>query len=162
MELLPFPLVNDNDSCIKDVNSYIGHAESLVHNAQCDSLSDDFRSLLEYHHLSDIPMALLQPTWRNKRTGDATLASSLDRFFFNDSLLDHLSLYCQWVGLGGLSSHLPIYLEFASGDRKPKAPYKFNSTWLKDKGYLQMVTNHWKTYSPSHGQSVFEVFAKKL
>lgn len=35
-----------------------------------------------------------------------------------------------------MSYHLPIYLEFSCADCKPKAPYKFNSTWLKNEGYF--------------------------
>lgn len=35
----------------------IGHAESWGHNAQIDPLTDHISSLLEDHHLSDIPLA---------------------------------------------------------------------------------------------------------
>ena len=34
---------------------------------------------------------------------------------------------------------MPIYLEIVGDDRKPKTPFKFNSTWIKDESYIQMT-----------------------
>jgi len=66
------------------------------------------------------------------------------------------------VGFGGLSNHSPISLEFACVDCKPKGPYKFNSTWLNDEGYMKMVIDYWKARPLTLGQSIYEAFAKSM
>lgn len=124
-----------------DLNVYIGHAKSWGHNAYIYPLSDHISSLFEDHHLIDTPMVQIQPTRCNRRTREAMLARRLDRFLVKEPL-DHFSLYRQWVGSGGLSNNSLVYVEFSSDDRKPKAPYKFNSTWIKDEGYTNMVTDY--------------------
>ena len=63
-----------------DLNFSLGHSESWGHRAQRDPLSDYFENALDSHNLIDIPSAKLQPTWRNNRIGDDSLARKLDRF----------------------------------------------------------------------------------
>lgn len=70
--------------------------------------------------------------------------------------------YRQWVGSGGLSNHSLIYLEVRGGMNKPKAPYKFNSTWLKDADYIKLVTDYWKSHPPAAGGNIAEGFAHNL
>jgi hypothetical protein len=98
------------------------------------------RTSLEAHSLLDIPSAKLQPTWRNNRVGEDSLARRLDRFLIKEGLLNIGFNYRQWVGSGGLSDHLPIYFEIRGRTDKPKGPFKFNSSWLKDTSYARMVT----------------------
>ena len=50
--------------------------------------------------------------------------------------------------MGGLSDHLPIYMEMECGRARSKRPFKFSSTWLKEASYISMVTDFWKTNSP--------------
>jgi len=76
----------------------------------------------------DIPMIKPLPTWRNQRVGAAALAKRLDRFLIKDSLIQKISLYRQWVGSGGISDHSPIFMEISGPQKKPRAPFKFNST----------------------------------
>lgn len=54
----------------------------------------------------------------------------------------------QWVGMGGLSYHLPIYMELENGRVRLKGPFKFSSTWLKDASYISKITNFWKRNPP--------------
>eukprot|EP00253_Pinus_taeda_P006605 PITA_06605 len=77
------------------------------------------------------------PTWQNRRTGDAARGRRLDRYLIHEDLLNSLTNYRQWVGTRGISDHSPIYLEVAGSFQKPRAPFKFNSTWLKDTKYLR-------------------------
>lgn len=57
---------------------------------------------------------------------------------------------------------MPIYLEIVGGDRKPKAPFNFNSTWFKDDSYIQMIKKDWKTYNVHPAQSTSLIFAYKM
>jgi len=70
------------------------------------------------------------------------LARRLDRFLIKERLLGNFHNYREWVGLGGLSHHSPIYLEISGHDHKPKEPLKFNATWLKDPEYLCLVSDY--------------------
>lgn len=68
----------------------------------------------------------------------------------------------QWVGSGGISDHRPIYLEIKGGMNKPKGPFKFNATWLRDVEYIHLVTNYWRNHPPAAERTISEGFAKNL
>jgi len=89
----------------------------------------------------DIPTAKLQPTWRKNRVGEDFLSRRLDHFLINKGLLTLGLLHRQRVGSGGISDHFPIYMEIDGGSRKPKGPFKFSSSWLKDATYVRMITD---------------------
>lgn len=65
-----------------------------------------------------------------------------------------------WIG--GLSDHSPIYLEIVGHARKPKAPFKFNATWLKDSDYIRLVSNFWKAHPPDSSRSISEGISNNL
>lgn len=68
----------------------------------------------------------------------------------------------QWVGTGGLLDHLPIYMEMEGGSDRPKGPFKFSSTWLKEASYINTVTDFWKTNPPSVRGTVIAGFICNL
>lgn len=107
-------------------------------------------------------MVKSQPTWRNQRIGDAYLARCLDRFLIKDPLVRILSLYKQWVGCGGILYHSPIFMELSSLIWMPKAPFKFNSTWLKDPSYIHLVNNYWLSHPPSSRRTLEKGFCDNL
>lgn len=102
------------------------------------------------------------PTWHNRRTGDAALGKRLDRYLIHEDLLISLTNYRQWVGTKGISDHSPIYLEVASSFKKPRASFKFNSTWLKDPEYLKLVLEFWKAHPLPNVQRKGEGFYSNL
>jgi len=55
-----------------------------------------------------------------------------------------------------------IYLEIIGGLNKPKAPYKFNPSWLKDATYINMETDYWRTHPPAAGGNITEGFTHNL
>lgn len=63
-----------------DLNFSLGHVESCGNHAQTNSLMDIFEHILDYHIFFNIDMARIQPTWRNRRIGEAILARILDHF----------------------------------------------------------------------------------
>ena len=126
-----------------DLNFSLGIAESWGPLASPDPLAKFFNSALSASNLVDIQTTKLQPTWRNRRTGSAALARRLDRFLIKQDLLPVLTRARQWVGSGGKSDHSPIYLEFECGPNRARPPFKFNSRWLRDPDYNQLVTRTW-------------------
>ena len=120
--LLNLSLVSyDNLIIWGDLNFSIGFWESWGSHAHMDPLSDTMTHHMEEHHLINVPMNKLMPTWHNRRTGDAALGRRLDRFLMHEELLQSLALYEQWFGSGGISNHSPIFLEVTSPFKKSKA-----------------------------------------
>eukprot|EP00253_Pinus_taeda_P023046 PITA_23046 len=142
-------LKEDNIILGGDLNFTLGYCESWGHSAQVDPFSDTISNLLEEHHWVDIPTTRLQHTWSNNRSGNQSLARRLDRFLLKESLYNRLPRIRQWIGSGGISDHRPIYLETVDTYNKIKSPFKFNSTWLKDPSYIQLVTEYWQN-NPIH------------
>eukprot|EP00253_Pinus_taeda_P027180 PITA_27180 len=150
---LQLPLLNSEHVIIGgDLNFSLGFGESWGSEAQIDPITGYMTNLLEQYDLVDIPLLRLQPTWRNRRVGEAALARRLDRYLIKGPLLQHLHLFRQWIGSGGNSDHNPIYLECHGPFRKPKAPFKFNPIWLMDQNYTKMIKDFWASH-PIHGSA---------
>lgn len=80
-------LCQDNIIIGGDLNISLGFLESWGNHAQVDALLYQFETLLETHNLVDAPTAKKQPTWRNNRVGEASLARRLDRFLTKEGLI---------------------------------------------------------------------------
>jgi len=74
-----------------DLNFTMGFCESWGHAAQVDPFSETISTLLNEHHWIDMPMAKLQHTWSNNRSGDQSLARRLDRFLIKESLHNRIA-----------------------------------------------------------------------
>lgn len=57
----------------------------------------------------------------------------------------------QWVDWGGESDHNPIMLEIRSEVRKPPSPFKFNSAWISDPSFYDIVKSIWNPLSDRVG-----------
>ena len=66
------------------------------------------------------------------------------------------------MGRGGLSDHCPIFLEFKNGPVKPPSPLKFNKTWLKDEGFLDLISTSWIPFDPRNRKTVAFQFATNI
>lgn len=136
-QLLENSLIDQSTILWRYLNFSIGPEEFWGHHSQLDPLSDQLSILLEKHGLIDVPMNKKLPTWHNRRIGDAALWRRLDMYLIHEYLLTSLTNYRQWVGTRGISYHSPIYLEVACSFKKPRAPFNFNLTCLKDPEYLR-------------------------
>ena len=145
-----------------DLNFSLGFGESWGSMAQVDAITGYMTDLLERHNLIDVPMNKPLPTWRNRRVGEAALARRLDRFIMKGSRIQQLHQYKQWVGVGGISDHYPIYLEISGPIQKPKAPFKFNHIWLQDPSYIQMVSDFWAANPIARAESLAKGFCSNL
>jgi len=45
----------------------------------------------------------------------------------------------QWVELRGELDHFIVFMELASLGRKPPNPFKYNSSWLKEGDFVNML-----------------------
>lgn len=85
-----------------DIIFSMGIYEVWSNYADVVSLSDLFSQLLGSSNLIDVYMGRINPTWHNRRVGEVMLAQRLDRFFIGDALLERITLFRQWVGMGGI------------------------------------------------------------
>eukprot|EP00253_Pinus_taeda_P012292 PITA_12292 len=145
-----------------DLNFSLGFRESWGSMAQVDSITYFMRNALEQADFVDVPMHQPMPTWCNRRVGEAALAHRLDRFLLKGPLIQELHHFKQWVGSGGLSDHSPIHLEILGPLAKPKAPFKFNHTWLQDQDFIKLVSDFWQTYPINREASLARGFCKNL
>lgn len=82
----------------------------------------------------------------------------MDRFLIKEDLLGTLTNLCQWDEFEGIYDHSPIYMELAGPSQKPRAPYKFNLTWLQDLDCHKLVTDFWRDHPPAQGRNLVEGF----
>jgi len=86
-----YPFMNYGNLIIGgDLNLSLSHAECWGHQSQDGILSTFFYQLIESHHLIEIDVVKLHPTWRNHRTGEEAIAQRSDHFFLKEALLDFL------------------------------------------------------------------------
>jgi ribonuclease HI len=93
--------------------------------------------------LIDIKPPELLPTWRNGRQGSAKISKRLDRFLVAESLLLPSYNSRAWVKMPFLSDHTPICLQIGEGRGSKGHPFKFNTLWLKDPTFINLVTSVW-------------------
>ena len=142
-----------------DLNFSLGQAEVWGPFARPDPLSGYFTQKFIEKNWLDIELVKQKPTWHNNRCGDGRVAKSLDRFLVSEKMVDQQHFLKQWVGNGGRSDHLPIFLEFRNGPKKPPSPLKFNKTWLEDESFHELILSNWKPFNPEIRMTVAFQFA---
>ena len=90
------------------------------------------------------------------------IAGRLDRFLIKDDLMNIFVEIRWWVAFGGILDHSPIYLKLDGASPKPKSPFKFYSTCLRDEVYQLMVKHTWQETNLFDDQSMATYFAEKL
>eukprot|EP00253_Pinus_taeda_P023181 PITA_23181 len=160
--LLEHDIVSNTTIIGGDLNFSLGMEGSWGHQAQIDPISEQMSVLLEACNFVDVPMNKKLPTWHNRRTGEAALCRRLDHFLIHEDLIRHIPLYRQWVGTGGSSDHLPIFLQITGPTKKPCAPFKFFAGHLKDPDFINMVTEYWSAQPPLRDQRMAVDFCLRL
>ena len=113
-------------------------------------------------NLLDIKPIKLKPTWRNNRVGDDSIAKRLECFMITDSLLEKPLHLKQWIGFGGISDHVPIFLELRQGSSKPASLFKFNRTCLTNDSFTNLVRENWIPFLQESTLSVASHFIENL
>ena len=93
-----------------DLNFSLGFSEIWGNRARLDPLSDFFTKYLENYDLVDVVPSVMLPTWNNRRVGTDNICKRLDRFLLSANLLHFDYFFRPWVGSGGESDHLPVFL----------------------------------------------------
>eukprot|EP00253_Pinus_taeda_P029000 PITA_29000 len=91
-----------------------------------------------------------------------SLARRLDRFIIKEAFHNSHPRSRQWVGSGGILDHRPIFLEVEDRRQEHTAPFKFNSTWLRDLSYINLITNFWKSHAITEEEDPAIRFVKNL
>jgi exonuclease III len=104
-----------------------------------DPLGAFFYDFFKRHQLIDIEPVVLSPTWRNRQSGCDAMGKRLDMFLFSEVLVGSLSKYCSWTINSMLSDHNPIVLQLCVKEDLVRYPFKFNSSWLEDLDFIQLV-----------------------
>lgn len=162
LNLLENNLVTNSTIIGGDLNFSLGMEESWGHHAQLDPILEQMSTLLDSYKLVDVPMNKKVPTWHKRRTGEAALGWRLDRFLIHEDLIHKLPLYRQWVGTGGLSDHLPIFLQVSGPIKKPHSPIKLFSGHLQDPDFINLVTDFWGSQPPLRAQRMAADFCERL
>lgn len=63
---------------------------------------------------------------------------------------------------GGESDHNPILLEISSDACKPPCPFKFNSAWISDPGFCDLVKSLWIPMNDGDGSRACFSFMENL
>jgi hypothetical protein len=145
-----------------DLNFSLGLSEVWGAHARADPLAGYFTQKIVECNLLDIEPTKLKPTWRNNRVGEDSIAKRLDHFLIVDSLLEKPLHLKQWIGFGGISDHVPIFLELRQGPRKPASPFKFNKTWLTNDSFINLVRENWIPFHQESNQSTTSHFVENL
>jgi len=112
--------------------------------------------------LLDINLLKIRPTWRNRRIGEDRVAKKLDRFLLREEAAAKIPTFCQWVGEGGISDHMPILLELAKPPKKPEAPFKFNPAWLQEESFNSLFKFTWRPTRASDPEDKAFLFMENL
>jgi hypothetical protein len=97
----------------------------------------------------DLEPAELLPTWRNGRAGISGIEKCLDHFLIYEDLLNPSYLVQAWIDLPYIYDHTPICLQFGKINLGSSYPFKFNSAWLQEPAFDQIVRSIWTDSSHS-------------
>ena len=97
------------------------------------------RRLLKDEGIFYISPLKINPTWRNKKAWAERIAKWLDRFLISKPIIEGSIRVRKWVISHGYSNHFPIILEMDFVGRRPPDSFKFNSPWLYEEEYVNLV-----------------------
>lgn len=127
-----------------DLNFSIGIVEAWGPTVREDRLSEFFLNAFSSHNMIEANMIKLNPTWRNRRTGEDKIAKRLDRFFLSEDLASRILVFRQWVGEGGNSDHFPVLLKLVKPPLKPTTPFKFNASCMQQESFKILFNESWQ------------------
>jgi hypothetical protein len=100
-------------------------------------------SFLLKHHLLNIELLKLDPTWRNFRTNGESISKRMERILVSEQLMNCGLMMKTCVSASGISYHFPIFFKLEEGCESPMAPLKFNPTWLEESDLCAIVEVNW-------------------
>jgi hypothetical protein len=98
--------------------------------------------------LVDVESVCLSSTWSNNHSGAEGIVKRLDSFLVHRNLIQDISIFQSWVGKMHSFDHFPVLLELDKPLRKPKSPFKYNSSWAELEEFINLVRDN-KTHFPA-------------
>ncbi|XP_019082000.1 uncharacterized protein LOC109124331 [Vitis vinifera] len=99
-----------------------------------------FTKVIDDLHLRNLPLLGGSSTWSEGLNNQAYLR--LDRFLVSEGWEGHFSNVLQCVLPKPVSDHSPILLD-VGGMRRGPSPFRFESMWLKEEGFKDLVKFWW-------------------
>jgi len=113
-----------------------------------------FIYFLESHHLANIKLMKLVPTWWNLSTIKYVFYKPLDRFLDYEYFLSSIISLNSSMGEGAIFNHRPIVLKIKLESESPLIPFKFNHIWMEEECFVSMVKIYWKPLDSYGDQSM--------
>lgn len=144
-----------------DFNEPLSNEDKFGGRAVSNSRSFDFKECLDSCNMIDLGFSGPRFTWTNKREVRALIQERIDRFFVNpgwctmypDAKITHLTR-CH-------SDHCPVLLESKPiNHRHLPRPFKFQSCWLADLSFPNIVSRAWR--QSSHLGEAVDKFVKDV
>lgn len=122
---------------------------------------DKFNEMIEDLRLVDIQTINGVYTWNNRRGGKNQIASRLDRFLVSEALLNKDVFFEAKIIPSLGSDHWPIRLEVDIKRNCGKRPFRFETFWLRDLGFIKKMEEWW-LQSTAEGKGRMHTFQLKL
>lgn len=86
---------------------------------------------------------IISPTWSNGRVGVYGVSKRLDRFLVSQYFVVKTLQMRSWVQEYLISNHHSILLQVEKYVLHISYPFKFNSTWLEEEEFINLVKRNW-------------------
>ena len=91
-----------------DLNLTVSEIEVCGNLARTYSLRNFFNTLFDKKGIVDVQPKKLEPTWRDRRSGEYVISKILDGFLVSEDLFSIPLTISPWLEYGGLSNHWTI------------------------------------------------------
>lgn len=118
-----------------DFNEIINQGEKVGSALRRDGQMEEFRSVLEDCHLSDMGFIGSKYTWTNGRSDGTFTIERLDRVVANEEWRSMFKEVVVHVLAGHASDHKPLLIdctEFGEEKVRSKRGFKFEAKWMLD------------------------------
>jgi hypothetical protein len=112
--------------------------------------------------LVDLLPNVVNPTWRNDRTGVDSISKRLDSFLVSEFFLSTIGRYHSWVELPFFSDRASILAQFDLQPSRVSYPLKLNPAWLLEEYFSVMVKKVWADPSFLEDSDIQHHFVWKL
>jgi hypothetical protein len=90
------------------------------------------------------------------------IAKRLDQFFLSEDLVMSWIRYRNWVCNSNISDNMPVILHVENEIRKVCYPFKFNSVWIEEPEFVDLVRENWNGLLGNEILNPMDALAKKL
>lgn len=126
---------------------------------QLNPNNERFRVVIEALNLVDLRTSNGLFTWNNKRSGDRSITSHLDRFLVSKSVLTWGGEISAMVLPSDGPDHWPIILDWINIGVNPQ--HRFEPFWLLHLEFPNLLKSWWKEIRPPNGTVMYH-FQQKL